>query len=252
MTMTLGSGQVALLFLVLLRCTGLVIAAPLFGHRTVPAPVKAGFVAALTVGVLSRATDGATATQLPLIFAAPIEIGIGLALGFLISLGFFAIEMIGRLLSLQMGLSLSAVFNPTTEEGGTALDPVFAVLAGLLFLALDLHVATVQALAHSFEQFPLGGGWPAELPVLGAQLTALALELGVRVGMPLALVLLMSELAIALLARAIPQINVFIFGLPVKLLIGTVVTAVAMPSLARGAASVFQALFRSVNTGVLP
>jgi flagellar biosynthesis protein FliR len=251
MTMSLAGGQVALLFLVFMRCIGLVVAAPILGHRRVPATVKAGLAAVLTIGVLSRVAVPA-ADPLPLILAAPIEIAIGLALGFIISLGFFAVELVGRLLSLQMGLSLSAVFSPTTDEGGTAIDPIFAVLAGLLFLALDLHLGLVQALARSFEAFPLGSGWPVDLPLLGARLVVVSLEMGVRVGMPLALVLLLAELAIALLARAIPQINVFIFGLPLKLVVGTVITAAAMPSLARGTMSIFQTLFRAVGSGAMP
>lgn len=251
MSVTLGGGQLDLLFLVFMRSIGLVVAAPILGHRRVPSAVKVGLAAVLTVGILGRVASPPPGA-LPVLLAAPVEIAIGLALGFLVSLGFFAIELIGRLLSLQMGLSLSAVFSPTSEEGGTAIDPVFAVLAGLLFLALDLHIALIQALAHSFETFPLGSGWPADLPLLGARLCVLALELGVRLGMPLALVLLLAELAIALLARAIPQINVFIFGLPAKLLVGTVITAAAMPSLARGAASVFQTLFRAVGSGAMP
>jgi flagellar biosynthetic protein FliR len=250
MTMTLGSGQVAMLFLVLLRATGFVVAAPLFGHRVVPPPVKAGMAAALAIVLANGAT--AAPGALPILIAAPLELAIGLILGFLVNLGFAAVEIVGRLISLQMGLSLASVFSPTEEQGATALDPLFSVLAGLLFLALGLHLAIVQTLGHSLLTFPVGGGWSPQLPELGAQLTAIALELGVRVGMPLALVLLLAQLGVALLSRAIPQINVFIFGLPLQLLVGIVVTAAAMPSLARGATSIFQALIRSTSSGVLP
>ena len=247
MSLALDGGQLSALFLVLMRCTGLVMAAPIFGHRGVPLPVKAGLAAALTIGIAPSAAvaDGAA----PLVLAAPLEVIVGLSLGFILALGFHAVETIGRLLSLQMGFSLSAVFSPTTNEGGSSLDPFFSVLAGVLFLALDLHLATIQTLAHSFQTFPLGGAWSTDLWQLGAHVTGLSLELGTRIALPLALVLLLAELAIALLARAIPQINVFILGLPVKILVGLAATALALPMLADGAGTVFRVLFQSAARG---
>lgn len=246
--LSLGGGQVTFLFLVLLRTTGLVVTAPLLGHRAVPNSLKAGLAAVLTVGLATGATavDGAQ----PAVIAAPVELLIGACLGFTLSLGFHAIELVGRVLALQMGLSLGAVFSPTSREEGTPLDPLFAIFAGLLFLALDLHTGLIRVLAASFESLPLGGAWPADLWLLAARMAALAMELGVRVGLPLVLVLLLVELAVALLARAIPQINVFILGLPVKLIAGITVTALALPSLAAGAAMIYRYVVDGVTSGV--
>jgi flagellar biosynthetic protein FliR len=85
----------------------------------------------------------------------------------------------------------------------------------------------------------------------GAQTIALVLELGVRVALPIALVLLLVELSVALLARAIPQINVFILGLPLKMLVGIAVLAVAMPSLISGAASIYRFVFNAASGGAV-
>lgn len=245
MTATLAGGQVAAIFLVMLRCAGLVVAAPIFGHRSIPSPVKAGLVVALTVALVRPAM--AAPGALPVAFAAPIELAIGLALGFILSLGFEAIELAGRMIALQMGLSLGEVLNPTQQEAGTPIDPLFSVLAGLLFLGLGLHLAVIDVLARSFQVFPIGGGWPADLWLTGARTTALVLELGVRVALPISLVLLLTELSIALLNRAIPQINVFILGLPVKMLVGFAVIAAALPTLIAGGEAIFRFVFQAAN-----
>lgn len=249
MSATLSGEQLAALFLVLLRSTGFVVAAPILGYRALPLAARAGLAAVLAVAVAPLAREGQGA--LPLLLAAPLELGIGLVLGYLLALTFHALEMIGRLLSLQMGLSLGSVLSPTQGEASTPLDPLFAVLAGLLFLALDLHLALVRVLAGSFAAFPLGGGWPPEVAPAGVALSAAALELGVRVAMPLALVLLLADLAVGMLARAVPQINVFLLGLPIKILVGLAVTAAALPALARGSAELYGFFFRSV-AGVTP
>jgi flagellar biosynthetic protein FliR len=243
--LVLEGGQVAGLFLVLVRCTGVVVTAPLFGHRALPATVKAALAVALAVALAPAAAMAPGAT--PVLLAAPLELMIGLAMGFLLSLGFHAMEIAGRLISLQLGLSLDAVFNPATDANqATVLDPLFAVLTGITYLALDLHVEAVRVLGGSFTAFPIGGAWPLDLWLLVGRLVVLAIDLGTRIAFPIALVLLLVELFVGLVARAIPQINVFILGLPAKLLVGMSVLAIAMPTLTSGAARVFRAVFSAV------
>jgi flagellar biosynthetic protein FliR len=233
---SLAGGEVATLFLVLMRTTGFVVAAPLLGHRAVPGRVKAGLAAVLAVGVARSAT--VAPSPVPFWLAAPFELVVGLALGFIVGLGFHAVESVGRLVALQLGLSLAPVFDPVRGDTGSAVDPLFAILAGLLFYALDLHLAMIAALGDSFTRLPLGGGWPGGLGQYAAGLAAVALELGGRLALPLALVLLLAEVAVALVARAIPQVNVFFLGLPVKLLAGLAILVAALPQLAAGAAAV--------------
>jgi flagellar biosynthetic protein FliR len=249
MTFAIDGGQATMLFLVMLRCTGLIFTAPIFGHHAIPTLVKVGLAATFAIALAAPA--GATTGTLPFLVAAPVEIIIGLSLGFMLSMGFQAVELAGKVISIQLGLSLGAVFSPTEQESATAIDPFFSVLAGLLFLALGLHLAIVQALANSFAAYPVGGGWPADLALTGARTISLSMELGVRVALPIALVLLMVELAVALLARAIPQINVFILGLPLKMLVGIAVLAMAMPSLVSGATSLFRFVFDAASGGVV-
>lgn len=249
MTLTMSGGQAALLFLVMIRCTGLVFTAPIFGHHSIPTLVKVGLSATLAIALVK--TAGTTAGAMPLIMAAPVELVIGVSLGFILSMGFQAVELAGKVISIQLGLSLGSVFSPTQEEAATAIDPFFSVFAGLLFLALGLHLAVVQSLANSFVAYPVGGGFPGDLALTGARTIAMALELGVRVALPVALVLLLVELAVALLARAIPQINVFILGLPLKMLVGMAVLSMAMPTLVTGATSLFRFVFDAATGGVV-
>jgi flagellar biosynthesis protein FliR len=238
LSVTLEPGQAASLFLVLLRCTGFVVSAPILGHRAVPKPVKAGLIAILAV-TLARGAVAASGAS-PFLVAAPIELLIGVALGLSTALAFAVVETIARLVSIQMGLSLGAVFDPVGGEASTPLGPLFAVMSGLLFLTLNLHLAVIRLLADSFTSLPLGGAWPAGLFGAAARLVALGLELSVRVAMPLALILLLTELAVALVSRAIPQINVFFLGLPLKILVGIALIALAMPTILSGMEGVFR------------
>ena len=245
LSLTLESGQAASLFLVLLRCTGFVVTAPILGHRSVPRPVKAGLVAILAFTLARGATAAPGAS--PFLVAAPVELLIGITLGVSFALAFSAIETIARLVSIQMGLSLGAVFDPVGGEASTPLGPLFAVMSGLLFLALNLHLVIIGVLADSFATLPIGGAWPSGLFGAAAQLLALALELAARVALPLALVLLLTELAVALVSRAIPQINVFFLGLPLKILLGIALIAMSLPTILAGMSSIYRFVIEGVE-----
>jgi flagellar biosynthesis protein FliR len=249
-TFNLEGGQVAALFLVLMRCTGFVVAAPLLGHRAIPGTVKAGLAMFLAIAVSGQATPATNG--LPLVVAAPVELVIGLCLGFLLGLGMRATELIARLLSLQGGLSLAAVYGPTFDESGTAMDPFFSVLSSLLFLGMGLHLALVGALARSYAALPLGGALGADFAMFGARLIALILDLGVQLALPLALALLLAELAIALLSRAIPTINVFVMGMPLTLLGALIILFVALPVMIESIGRVYNLVFQAVSSGTLP
>jgi flagellar biosynthetic protein FliR len=249
LSMTLEGGQTASLFLVFLRCTGFVVTAPIFGHRAVPRPVKAGLIAMLALVLAGGAA--AAPGAVPVMIAAPIELLIGITMGFGLGLGFSAVETAARLLSLQMGLSLGAVFDPVSGEASTPFDPLFAVMAGILFLALNLHLAIINVLAESFAALPIGGAWPTDLFGAVSRLIALALEFAARVAMPLALVLLLVELAVALISRAIPQVNVFFLGLPLKILVGIALVAVSLPTILAGMAGLFRFLIDGVSAALV-
>jgi flagellar biosynthetic protein FliR len=248
LALTLDGGQVASLLLVLLRCTGFVVTAPILGHRTVPRTVKAGLIVVLAIALVRGAEVAPGAA--PLLVAAPIELLIGITLGLSMALAFTAIETIARLVSIQMGLSIGAVFDPVGGESSTPLGPLFAIMSGLLFLTLNLHLAILEVLAGSFASLPIGGEWPAGLFGAAAQLVALALELAARVAMPLALVLLLTELAVALISRAIPQVNVFFLGLPLKILLGIALIALSVPTILAGMARIFQFVLDGVDHAV--
>jgi flagellar biosynthetic protein FliR len=249
-TFSLDGSQVAALFLVFLRTTGFVVAAPLFGNRAIPASVKAGLAAFLAIATVSHAIPATNA--LPFAVSCVVEPIIGLALGFLLGLGMRATEMIARLLSLQAGLSLSAVYGPTFDEGGTALDPLFAVLSGLLFIAMGLHVALVGELVRSYQTLPLGGPIGPDFASFGYNLIAYVLDLGIQLALPLALALLLVELGVALLSRAIPTINVFVMGLPMTLFAALILILVALPAIISATSHIYQVVFRAVTTGSLP
>jgi flagellar biosynthetic protein FliR len=162
-----------------------------------------------------------------------LQIAIGLALGFMMRIAFAAVELAGELCGLTMGLSFASQFDPLSEHPATVTSQLFSWLALLVFISSNLHLAMLAALADSFQQIPIsdlspGSGFIRQLAMAGAKVFSGGLQLA----MPVIATLLMTNLALSILTRAAPQLNVFSIGMPITLTVGFAVIILLMPYLA--------------------
>ncbi|MFN4116350.1 MAG: flagellar biosynthetic protein FliR, partial [Inhella sp.] len=142
-----------------LRCLALFAGMPLFSQRNLPMPVRIGL--ALFFAVAAQAS-------LPVIPPLPLDapglmlllvaqqLLIGLAMGFAVRLAFAALEFAGEVVGLQMGLNFAGFFDPATGSQGTATARFFGTLVAFLFVASNGHLLLIEALAQSFQRFPVG------------------------------------------------------------------------------------------------
>ena len=223
------TGLVVYFVLVLARVAAGVMVLPLFGGTNMPRLVKLGFTLALavfwvgSVGVPAEQTlvDRLEAGAWPLFaLALAREALLGGLLGLAFSLFLMPAQVAGEFITQQMGLSLGSEIGPTGTPPAGALSLVLQTLSGLVFLGLDLHHVFLSALHATFFRYPVGGAFGA---VPTAQLingVASAHEMGLMLAAPLALMLLLLTVALALLTRAAPQLNVFSIGLPAQVVAG--------------------------------
>ncbi len=234
-------------FLVFCRVGTLLMIAPVFGNRSVPAQVRLAFALMLTLIMLPIATTGKFAvTQLPsswLVFLGLVaqEVLIGAIVGFSVMLIFTALQSAGHIVGLQIGFSLANVINPLTADHASLIDQFYTLLAMLVFLAINGHHALLLAAQQTFDLVPLGSqnvGLPAGplLMAWGTQLFVVAL----RISMPLMAALLLADLALAIVARGVPQLNVFVVGMPAKLIVGFAMLAITVPVTAMLIARLFE------------
>jgi flagellar biosynthesis protein FliR len=207
------------------------LAAPVFGLSQVPVVVR--FVLALAVGVPSL-----TAAQVPVDDLAGVagllmligEVVIGLALGFALQTGFAAASIAGEAIGNAMGLGFASMIDPMSGRGTPAIAQALSILATLLFLSIDGHLAFVTVIIESYRALPIGGG------LLSAQAVGGIIALGgamfasaVTLALPVVTGVILIQLVMALLARSAPAMNLFAVGLPAALLGGLVLFAFALP-----------------------
>jgi flagellar biosynthetic protein FliR len=218
----------------LTRILGLIAAAPLFGNSSFPARAKVGLGIALamiiapTIPVLPATNPMSLAGFLILIQ----ELLLGLAMGFAMRIVFAAVEMAGEAISLTMGLGFASFFDPMTKGRSSSVSQFLVLIATMAFLSVDGHLLLISVLAESFVSMPISGS-----PMSGAapyQLTSWAghiFSTGLHLALPMLGALLLVNVALGILTRAAPQLNIFGIGFPISLGSGFLVIALVLPYL---------------------
>jgi len=230
MTLRFDIGWLFATLLLSLRVAAATMLAPVLGPAQVPGPVRvmlAVGLGALVAAALPVAPIAVTSlSQLGVAALVELIIGAGFALGFLLAQA--AAQLGGRTLDVQMGFGFASVVNPVTRTGGPLLGTLFAMAALAVFLALDGHHVLIQGLALSARSVPPGSvafspDWEAILRQSGAMFT-----FGLALAAPVMLVLLLIDIAMAVLARSMPQFNVFLLSFSVKILTGMATIAMSI------------------------
>lgn len=220
------------------RVGGLLTAAPLLGNRAIPKSVKAGLALLVSLMVTPAAaqTTGPVPEHLLLLAGGVLKDALfGLTLGYMARVLFASVEMAGYWIDTQMGFGFVNLVNPFSEQQGSVLSVFYYQMAMTVYLLANGHLLLLGAVLHSFTLVAPGAVvLKAGLGLTLIPLLKMMLALGAQIALPAVGVLLVADVAFGLIARAVPQINVFIVGAPAKIVLGLATTAVVLPLLASG------------------
>lgn len=221
--------------LIVARATAFMVLAPFFSIKGPPVLVKVGLgilLAFLIYPGVSIVED----IPLDLLSYAILvikEVVVGLTLGLVSMLTFTAIRVAGEMIDIQMGFAMASIFDPQNESRITLVGQFLYFLGILLFLAIDGHHSLILALHKSYELIPLTGAiFHPPLVMVIVNLFVEMFSLGVRIAAPFIAVLVICDISLGLIARTVPQLNVFILGFPLKAGIGLLSLVFALPILA--------------------
>lgn len=238
----------------LARVAGLVAAAPMFGNMAIPRRIKALLAIAITVSLAPMVDapgvepwSGAGLTILAQQFI------LGTAMGLAVRLVFTAVDVAGELVGLQMGLGFATFFDPQNGAHTPVVAQFLGLLTTLVFLAINGHLMVLTALAESFASVPVGhwitgrGVW-LELARLGSVI----FTTGLMLALPVVVALLVTNVALGILTRAAPQLNLFAVGFPVTIMVGWLVLGLALPHLAPVLMQAFQTGLKAMVIPLTP
>jgi len=226
-------GQFHIFLLVLLRVSTLLIVAPIFGHRLYLARAKVGMAVMISFVVFPLVADQGLQVPegvFPYAFMMVREALMGMVLGFAVLLLFVGIQFAGQLAGLQMGFGIVNVIDPQSHGQVSIIAQFLNILAVLIVLSTDGHHLILQGLISSFDAVPLGGvEFKAPIAEKIILLSSQVFGIAIKISAPILISLLSISVALGVLARTVPQMNVFIVGFPVQLAVGMSVLVASLP-----------------------
>lgn len=227
----------------LTRILGLVATAPLFGNLSIPVRIKLGLGVMLTLVIAPTvpAVAGADPMSLAGFLIIIQQLIIGLAMGFAMRIVFGAVEMAGEVAGLTMGFGFATFFDPQTRARTSAIAQFLSLLTLMLFLALNIHLSMLATLAESFVSMPISA-MPMDNSAFRqiANWGGLIFSAGAQLALPVIAALLLTNIALGVLTRAAPQLNLFGIGFPITLGVGFIVIALMLPYLMSPLERLFQ------------
>lgn len=217
------------------RATGLVMASPIFA-RTVPGPGK---VALIIVLGFAFAHPIEVATTLEVVSGVGVNAMVGVALGWLTGVLYQAFSAAGGMIDFSGGLSVGAVFDPSTGERDAAYGRLLGLLAAALFVVMGGDLLLISGLGESVRAIPLDGSIRLDAGIgrMAGELVGTMLLASVEIALPAIAALFLAEMVLGLATRLVPHFNAFLVGLPAKVLLSIamgVIVVVSMPTFMDG------------------
>ncbi len=221
-------------FILVLARVGTAIALfPVFSSMSIPALAKVGasvFLTLLIMPLLTLNNVPPASNTDAVLLALGKEAIVGLLLGFLTSFLFAAIELAGQLIAIQMGFAMANVMDPLTQNQSTVISQFYTLLSIMIFLLLDGHHFLLSGLCQSFAAVPLTSAhFGAEISKVNVKMMSTLFISATKIGAPVIVALLIASIALGLVSRAVPQMNVFLVGIPLNIGLGLAVIAYSLP-----------------------
>ncbi len=234
----------------LARIFGLLASAPIFNNVAQPQRIRLGVGLVITlaiVPVLPPMPAVPPGSWLGFVILAQ-QILIGVLLGFTLRIAFAAIDVAGDLIGFQMGLSFAVFYDPQNAGQTPVLSEFLGLLAMLIFLAMNGHLLTLQVLVESFRLLPVSAT-PFSTGGISSMLawSSVLFSAGLLLALPLIAALLIANLAMGVLARVAPQLNIFAVGFPVTLIAGFIVLMFSIPYFGAAMGRLFENAFRAMD-----
>lgn len=236
--------------LLFLRVSGLIFSSPVFGSRRVPALAKIGFclvVANILYACLPRETLEFS-HSFEYLFMCIKELAFGLILGFVTTAFLNLVLTSGQIIDMQMGFGMSGVTDAQSDIQVPVVGNFLSVALIIAFFGMNGHLRLIDIIRSTVQQIPLGQVQISpNIGYAAMEVFALSFVLAVNVAMPVIAASLLTEMAMGVLIRTVPQMNVFVVGIPVKIIVGLLMLLVMMPVFVAFTGTIFNNMFSSIE-----
>ncbi len=219
-----------LFLLVLTRVSGIFIISPFFSAQNIPNILKIGF--SFILSILISLTLDINITLEGTTFVATIakELMVGLIIGFISYMFFTVFYIMGQLIDMKIGFGMVNVMDPQHKVQVPLMGNFYYILAFLILFSINGHHMIINAIVDSYEFIPIGKfTFDEEIAFFLINILSKTFATGFKLAAPIIAIILLIDLVLGILARTIPQMNVFVVGMPLKILVGFLIISISIP-----------------------
>jgi flagellar biosynthetic protein FliR len=243
--------QIQLFLLSFLRVSAILVTMPIIGNAIVPMQIKGGLSLLMTIMIYPFVPSGVsliTYDFFPLVLRMAAEVFIGVVIGFTARFIFAGIQFAGDMIGFQMGFSIASVFDPLTSQQVSIISEFKFMMVMVIFLFVDAHHIFLTAMVDSFrilriQDFHVSPEFFRRMVTLSGDVFVVA----VKISAPIVAVLFFVNVGLGVIARTVPQINVFIVGIPLQIAIGLIFLGITAPIFLKVVMYLFQRLAGDIH-----
>lgn len=241
--------RIDLILLMWIRVMGLFTTAPVWSNRQVPVQVRVAL--SFAIGLLLHGLIDQPAPAVSLVALIPValkELLVGMLIGFVVAVAFAAFQFAGELLDINIGFTMMNVLDPITNTQSPLLGNFLYILALLIFFSINGHHMLFESILDSYRVVPVDAA-----VVTGAltehlvQSAAKIFVIGLQIALPVLSALLLTAIALGIMNRTVPQMNVFVMGMPIQMFVGIALLAVVLPLYLIALRAVFGGLYDDIQ-----
>jgi flagellar biosynthetic protein FliR len=242
-------GKLELFFLILVRCAGIFMIAPIFGRRNVPSTFKVGLALMMSIILLGIVeADLAVYTDM---FGYTLliikEAVVGFLIGFVSYIVFSSIYVAGQIIDMETGFGVVNVLDPQNNIQVPIMGNFLYIIALVIFVTIDGHHMIISALFKSFEMVPLGEVTVSINTVKDLiKILGDTFIIGFKISAPVVTAVFLTDIALGILSRTMPQMNVFMVGIPLKIAVGMFTLMIMVPVFA----IILDSIFTNMEEGI--
>jgi flagellar biosynthetic protein FliR len=230
---------------------GMIFFNPIFGRRNSPGIVKIGLALGLAYNIAYGLSDYYVAdySTIDLLLSLMREFAVGFAIGFIMQMFLTVFHYGGELIDMQMGLGMAHMYDPSTNSQVSITGNITTSMFILLFFITNSHMTMMALAAKSYNVVPIGvEGVSGKIGIFMAELFGYILIYALQLALPIIVTEILTEVAVGILMRVVPNINVFVVNIQLKVIVGLVVLMTIIPVLVKYLGSVNRVMLERMET----
>jgi flagellar biosynthetic protein FliR len=236
--------QIQKLILIMLRITAFMVTSPGYSFKGIPNILKVAISGVITIFIYMAIPEMIVAEGLSAFaFLAIKETIFGLSIGFVTQMIFSTIEMAGKLVDFQVGFSMGAVYDPAMGAQASNYGRTYYWIAIAIFFVLDMHQLLLEMVIRSYTFMPIGSVSIEKFnPEAILVIFTRVFELAINLAAPMIITVLITDVVLGLISRTVPQINVFMLGMPMKSMVSFLVFLVSITWIMNSAGAIMETI----------